>query len=935
MIFQIGIMVGWQDMRTKVTNKTSSKTTKHKIGLFIKKIWFDLEKQLHKPKDDKKVNSSKQTTKIKIIVAILIGLLVFILLIWVFGTAHSIMLQTSKKGYSFIDNGIDFDKAARYAMNFRNLSITSDEMFALVMASGIIGGFLSNKFNYATRKVAYGQKGNSRFTIIKELEDTYVRVPDHLQAQKQENEASFKGYGGFPVAHINKGFFLAKKGYYYLDTSTTHNLIIGTSRSGKGETTIIEMIDLLSRAEKKSSLVINDPKGELYVAGATTLRKRGYDVYLLNLEDGNKGMAFNPLSLIVKNWVQGNIEEAMQLINSLTFMLYNDPKAGQNKWVNDSAQSAVNAMIIALIEFCLNPNNFDDHIPHPEKITLNNIADMLQQLGTVDYAKNPANPYNLSDLLSEYFKHLDQNSIAKKAFGSTSFSDDRGKGSIYSTIDQKLNIFTLKKNAKMTSENTIDLKSIGFPKYLSFKLINPDLEGKIVKLVFKSRRGSIKSTYEMRVNIGGFVEYNFDVKLNNGDYLIISTADNKAQSMFKLKFSKTSKEVEVLPFKKKELSIKQIQMHYSDKPTAVFMKIPDYNPANNVLASIFVNQLYTELARQCSFVAGHKTITRVQMILDEFSNMTPLKNMDSIMTVSAGRNILFTLAIQSLSQLSSKYGNSDSQVIKENCQNLCLIKSTDYKTNKEFAEACGTKTIESSNVSKSLMNTTQNVNVSAEAVPLITTDRVKDLGMGERLILRPLIRQNKYGFKTQAHPIFNTGKTVMPYAHTFLKDEFDVNGNPDLVEELQPHAYLDLDKLSIDWTKLLTWTDRVVYEGGIVQYEHLALNAYENYLNKKHNEQEYEESEENGENSNAQKISIIHKFIKKYHDQLNAEIIGKLEELANDSTSAVTDFIQVIYSNLDEELGQEIGRKFIKIYNELDSKNSENDIENKLKELCD
>ena len=36
----------------------------------------------------------------------------------------------------------------------------------------------------------------------------------------------------------------------------------------------------------------------------------------------------------------------MQLVNSITYSLYFDKQAGQNKWVNDGAQSAVNGMII-------------------------------------------------------------------------------------------------------------------------------------------------------------------------------------------------------------------------------------------------------------------------------------------------------------------------------------------------------------------------------------------------------------------------------------------------------------------------------------------------------------------------------------------------------------------------------------------------------------
>lgn len=44
-------------------------------------------------------------------------------------------------------------------------------------------------------------------------------------------------------------------------------------------------IDLYSRAEIKSSLVINDPKLELYKASYETLKRRGYIPLVLNLAD--------------------------------------------------------------------------------------------------------------------------------------------------------------------------------------------------------------------------------------------------------------------------------------------------------------------------------------------------------------------------------------------------------------------------------------------------------------------------------------------------------------------------------------------------------------------------------------------------------------------------------------------------------------------------
>lgn len=81
-----------------------------------------------------------------------------------------------------------------------------------------------------------------------------------------EKNESFPGYGGTIVSRI--------KDKLYIDTSPVNNLVIGITRSGKGEMYVFPSIDVYSRAEKKASMVINDMKLELYKSSKKTLKKR-------------------------------------------------------------------------------------------------------------------------------------------------------------------------------------------------------------------------------------------------------------------------------------------------------------------------------------------------------------------------------------------------------------------------------------------------------------------------------------------------------------------------------------------------------------------------------------------------------------------------------------------------------------------------------------
>lgn len=71
----------------------------------------------------------------------------------------------------------------------------------------------------------------------------------------------------------------------------------------------------------------------------------------------------------------------------------------------------------------------------------------------------------------------------------------------------------------MTSQSTIDYKSIGFPKYLDLKLHESLLNQRIVVEFY--HKG--KKFHEERVKVGyrGFCEINFDCHLEQGDHVCL------------------------------------------------------------------------------------------------------------------------------------------------------------------------------------------------------------------------------------------------------------------------------------------------------------------------------------------------------------------------------------------------------------------------------
>ena len=101
------------------------------------------------------------------------------------------------------------------------------------------------------------------------------------------------------------------------------NLILGITRSGKGEVFVKTSLEIYSRAEKQPSLIINDPKLELYKVFAKILEQRGYEVHLLNASNPKLSMGFNPVSVALKFYKQRDYDTAEQvsiLSHTLTLM---------------------------------------------------------------------------------------------------------------------------------------------------------------------------------------------------------------------------------------------------------------------------------------------------------------------------------------------------------------------------------------------------------------------------------------------------------------------------------------------------------------------------------------------------------------------------------------------------------------------------------------
>lgn len=243
----------------------------------------------------------------------------------------------------------------------------------------------------------------------------------------------------------------------WLETQDTHSLWIGTTRSGKSRTGMIPTINAISEAGE--SLIINDPKGELYTKTHQMLRDKGYKIILLDFRNPGRGNKWNPMNLIVENFQSGNeslaSESAFDMAHTI---IHQKPKKGDSIW-QDGPEAIIAAMSLAVAM----------EAPEKKYKTLFSVYNSLLELGQ----PVPLIPSGEYVPLTEYFKDLPRGHLAKLAYGAAGLAPDRQRGSFYTGVASELRLFSDPGIAHLTSDQDHELDAVGKEKTAVFMIV-PD-----------------------------------------------------------------------------------------------------------------------------------------------------------------------------------------------------------------------------------------------------------------------------------------------------------------------------------------------------------------------------------------------------------------------------------------------------------------------------
>lgn len=328
----------------------------------------------------------------------------------------------------------------------------------LLGLSLLIAAFFTYKamIDYDMRHGLEDLKGEERWAKRRELKKAYITC--------RESEIPELTKAGTPIAHYTDT--------YYIEPKVKHNLIIGTTGSGKTQTHVLHSIKLIAQSKDKQNFIVNDPKGEILSDTYTILAEEGYDIVIFNLKDAEVSSGWNPLTFVVNEYKRcrknnKDLSKVAEYVDTICHSLTWNNKS-EPIWPS-SAKSLLSAMILYLIETAyeydtenekaISEGTLDSRL---DKVTFYSVFQLFSHFGGEDAYRDTGNGYTKKlNALDELFKTLPVTSLASAAYTTSRFAEGDMRGSIYATLADNINIFGRDLGiAKITSHTNIDFDGL-------------------------------------------------------------------------------------------------------------------------------------------------------------------------------------------------------------------------------------------------------------------------------------------------------------------------------------------------------------------------------------------------------------------------------------------------------------------------------------------
>ena len=276
--------------------------------------------------------------------------------------------------------------------------------------------------------------------------------------------------------------------YLYVDTKGGHNLIIGSTGSGKTQSIILPMLKFAMMT--KESLLVTDGDGTIYQRMAKKLKEENYKVIAINMDDPKLGDSWNPLDLPYKLYQENQYDKALEIIEEIGYYLFYSKMENTDPfWINTTINYFA-GLVLYLFENA-----------SKEEINLSSVGSL-------------ANDLNEKGASAKFLEKLPKDSNILLKVSATLKAPSETRGSILSVFNDKFEKYLSKKDLEnMLSASNFDITNIPKEKTAIFLIYGMNSNSSNLIPLFTNQIMDTISIYSNR-------EKRFNILLDEFDSLI-------------------------------------------------------------------------------------------------------------------------------------------------------------------------------------------------------------------------------------------------------------------------------------------------------------------------------------------------------------------------------------------------------------------------------
>ena len=441
--------------------------------------------------------------------------------------------------------------------------------------------------------------------------------------------------------------------YFYLPFY--HEMYVGTTGSGKTTGCLEPQIRAIGSQKNKPNIFVTDPKGELFDHHATFLKKKGYNVFILNFKDPSISNSWNPFDELYDKQVSLiDLGKDYQLCHGLVpdgVRMFDDKTKYQRTYY------MLDGIAFATL------SSLSQYVENQRFTIKSEVSSLINQISStmippIPGDKDPIWRDGSRDLLSGIISGLLEEAV-------------------------KPNTTFTKKMMTLKTVNDVYLKiNDGQNNSHEFDIVHEFFEEKSTETLSKvttvldsadKTRASFLSCFRAAV------------------------ADWMHGHILKLTAETT------------------IDLDDSKNPFAVFFVTRDYESSDDLVASLFINWVYTQVLKKVERIRNNNPSAKVRdthFLLDEFANIPQIHDFRRKIATARSRNIWFHIIIQNYSQLNAIYGDEVASTIWDNCNSQVFLGCQSRETKEKFSKECGMMTVNGEDAGGSEVETIPVVRIS-------------------------------------------------------------------------------------------------------------------------------------------------------------------------------------------------------------------------------